>query len=360
MTVTAVPAEATDNPWMPANPWACPAGELVLRYDAPREEWLAARRASIGASEVAAVFNLSKWDGSDLYSVWAEKMGHVDGKAQTRAMARGLIMEKAVVDLWIDQDIDFPIEVRRRGLMRSRTHPHIAASLDFLSVCPIGRCCIEVKTQNDLDTDEWDDDEIPLPFQFQGQAQLFVTGRDHVHVVGMGHRFEIEHRIMYRHQGLIDTMTARLDELWRVHFRGGVAPTPTARALDTVHRRHHTATDAKKVNLPEALWCSPKEDQELAARIKDLEERRAALAARVRDVAGDATVICIDGDPVATWNSTRKIVGADKKFIAANRDLVAPFMEPKPTLNAAALIEAHPELLAKGTLRFQRQFKWTV
>lgn len=351
------PARPETPDWMPENPWACPGGELVLPYDATRDQWLEARKASIGASEIPSVFNLAKWKGADAYSVWTEKMGYSSGKEQTRAMARGLIMEKSVLDLWIAEDVEFPIQVRRRGLMRSKTNPRIAASLDFMSVCPEGRCVVEVKTQND--TSQWDDDEIPLEYQFQGQAQLFVSGRHHVHFIASDHRFEINHRVMYRDDALISAMVPRLDDWWVTYIDGATPPPVSAKSVDTITQRYYRA-DGDRVELPEELWFIAKQDQELADRIEELKLQRDLIRAQVCEVMGDNVIATIEGDPIAKWAPTAKIVGNTAPFRKANAALIEPFMEPTPTLNVQALVAEHPELLTNGTLRQQRAFKWTL
>lgn len=352
---------ATDQPeaepWIPDMPWACPAGEMVLPYDAPRDDWLAARRLSVGASEVAAVLNLARWQGADSWSVWAEKTGRIPGKEITRAMARGLIMERAVVDLWIAEDAGFPVQVRRRGLMRSKTVPLLAASLDFLSICPDGRCCIEVKTQ--ADTSEWDGDEVPLEYQIQGQIQLLVTGRDHVHFIAMGHRFGIAHRVMYRDPDLMDLLAARVADWWERYVLTDTPPAPTAASLDTIKRVYGNPAGEGSVELPPDL-------RQHHVRAAELREQRTAidieldkLQAQICAVLGDATTALVDGEPVATWNRTRKIVGATKGFARKHRQLVGPYLTMVEQIDAAGLVADHPELLDDGTLRYQRTFNYT-
>lgn len=348
-----------DESWMPEQPWGCPDGVLVLPYTAPRESWLAARRAHAGASELAAIFDIAHWAGADPYSVWAEKTGRSPGKEQTRAMARGLIMEKSVVDLWVAEDVDFPIQVKRRGLMRSKTQPLLAASLDFLSVCPAGRCCVEVKTQGD--TREWDNDEVPLEYQLQGQAQLFVTGRDHVHFIAMGHRFEIEHRIMGRDEALIEMIVARVVDWWTRYVETDQAPPATAKSLDTLKKIFgNPDPNAAVVELPEEYWKYPERDAELAEMAASIAVERDTMKAQLCAVLGDAQTGAIDGDPIVTWNKTRKVVGVDQKFVKANPELCEPYKEQVPSVNGSRLVAEHPDLIENGVLRYQRTFKYVV
>lgn len=163
----------------------------------------------------------------------------------------------------------------------------------------------------------------------------------------------------------MEAMLTKLDAWWEVFMVGDIAPPTSASSLGAVNARWRNPVTDKEdpgsaVDLPEHLWTAPEKDRHLADRIAELQVQRDALSAQVREAAGNATIIRIEGDPVGTFKPTTKIVGADAKFLKANSELVAPFMEPKPTLNVKALTAAHPELLDNGTLRRQRQLNWTV
>lgn len=343
--------------WVLPNPWACPAGRPVLRYTATREEWLAARRSGVGASEVASVLGLSRYKGTNPWAVWADKTGLTPARDATRAMVRGLMMERALVDLWVAEDATFPIIVKRRGLMRSRQFPVLMASLDFVSVCPAGRCTVEAKTQSDMR--DWDGNEVPLEFQIQGQAQLLVTGRDHVHFVAMGSRFEIQHRTMYRDEALMGVLAARVDEWWRYHVLGGEPPPAAAENLPALRALYGNPPDEVAVELPEWLWDHPTRVDELKTRQAAVKVEIETLEAQLCAALGDATIGTIDGRPAVTWRRTKKIVGATKDFLRRHRDLVGPYLTKVEALaDPAELVADHPELLTDGTLRYQRNLDY--
>lgn len=120
----------------------------VLSDDA---QWLAARRESIGASEVAALLGVARY-GSQ-YSVWASKTGHDKPDEPTEAMERG---QKAEADLcawfragvWCGGGGD-PTAVMdtARRIWRHRDHPQVHATPDaVITVQGRVRAIVEAKS----------------------------------------------------------------------------------------------------------------------------------------------------------------------------------------------------------------------
>jgi putative phage-type endonuclease len=347
----------------PESPWTIPAGSLLLASSARREDWLAVRKTLIGGSDIAKIVGVSHY--GDAFTVWADKTGRAPVEVASNAMERGRILEDGVIDLWVTRYVDFPIEVRRQGLLRSRRCPHAGATVDRISICEIGRCLVEVKTQSDLR--EWGTDaepEIPVGFQFQGQWQLGVTGRDHVHFVVLGPRLVPVHRLMHRDDVLIDRLFTIVEKWWPEHVEADVAPSASSRSSAMVKSMFGNPT-------PGAAYVLDAEDAELFRALPllkaDLEAAQTAYddtLAQLQAKIGDATEVFYDpptgiaSKPVATWRATKTIDGATKEFAAAHRNLVEPFMKTveKREMDVDKLIENHPELLASGVLRHRRSW----
>ncbi len=49
--------------------------ELILKADAPRDEWLRVRNTGIGGSDAGVILGLNKWKSP--ITLWAEKTGQV-------------------------------------------------------------------------------------------------------------------------------------------------------------------------------------------------------------------------------------------------------------------------------------------
>lgn len=348
--------------WLPEQPWSNPAGTLVVRSSADRDEWLASRQSLIGSSDIAKVMRASKYGGP--YTVWAEKSGLTGDQPPNVAMIRGQDFEDVIVAHWAKTRAGFPIVTRRQGLVRSKAHPRVGATVDRLSCCladgVASRCIVEVKSQ--ANWDEWLDDEVPAAFQLQGLWQLAATGREHVHFVAMDGRYRVEHRIIDRDEELIAVMIARAEELWR-RVEDNDPPEPDSDDLDAIKRAHRITRTGKGdvFVVPDELAEHVHAMQDAAKDEAEAKTRKNTAAAILQTAAGSATeLVWPDGEPVATWRAGSTIDGLNADFRRAYPELVERYSVPVPDateLDLAKLVEGEPWLLERGILRRRRTWK---
>lgn len=340
------------------SPWSCPDGELVIAADASREAWLAARKTLVGASELAQLVGESNY--GDAYDLFAEKTDRLPPSPTTDAQRRGQLFEDALIKLWAERFAGFDIVTRRQGLMRSRQHPHIGASVDRLSVCNMlgrwERCLVEAKTAANMT--DWEGDEVPLSHQLQGIQQLIVTGRHHVHYPVLGSRFSIEHRVIHRDGPLEEMIVGAIEDgFWAKYMATDTAPTPTARTKN-VARLNYKTDPGDVLVIDDEL--EPHVRAMLAARAEKVEVERVEAEAVniIKTAMGKRTTLAWeDGEIVATWNAGKTIDGADKDWRKSNAALAEAFMIPGPdVLDVNKMVENHPELLETGQLRKRRTF----
>ncbi|CAM3709644.1 YqaJ viral recombinase family protein [Nocardiopsis gilva] len=135
-----VPAAGPETP--PPSPGSGPAalrriGAAVelLPPDAPREDWLAARRSGVTASEIAVVLGISPFDSP--FNLFWQKLGLLDGGPDDDRLSLGRHMEPWIADRW---EIDHPeYELTRLGLLASADRPWQMATPDR-GLVPSCRC----------------------------------------------------------------------------------------------------------------------------------------------------------------------------------------------------------------------------
>lgn len=143
---------------------------LVLPHDAPREEWLAARRAGIGASEISAVVGLNRWRGP--WDVWSSKVEGIDGESSDAARW-GLWLEDRIADWWAAETGRTTIP---GGLYRDVTHPWMLATPDRLLVEDGAvSAVVDAKHGNWRGLADWEDG-APLEYVCQITWQMLVLG----------------------------------------------------------------------------------------------------------------------------------------------------------------------------------------
>lgn len=168
-----------------------PTARLVLRADAPREEWLTARRELIGSSDVADIVGVGY---NSARHVYYQKRGDLPLDEEIgEAALWGNLHEETVAREWARRNHS---AVQRVGLVANIERPWMGATLDRrvpAGLCPdlarlsgptapsAARCCLEVKTRNAFVAGKWRRG-VPDDVHAQALWQKMVTGLDHVHV----------------------------------------------------------------------------------------------------------------------------------------------------------------------------------
>lgn len=132
-------------------------------------EWHEARRNGLGASEVAAILGLSKWQTP--LSVYLSKMG-VPNEIDPDLAYFGHKLEPVIAQ-WVRDKHPEVGEVTAGFSARSVEWPWLTASPDYM----IGDLPLEVKTSSAFSKDDWAGG-VPLFYQTQSQTQQAVLGSD--------------------------------------------------------------------------------------------------------------------------------------------------------------------------------------
>lgn len=286
-----------------------PTARLVLSVDAPRAEWLAARRQGIAATDVVAIMALSKYRTA--FDVWTDKtMPPADTDAGEAAFW-GTKLEEPVAQAWAEKH---GVRIRRVGLVSNETEPWMVASLDRLVTgCPEGRCALEVKTRSLFVSEQWER-ELPADVETQVQWQLAVTGLDHIHVAALiGGQRMVEHIVKPRDPAtLIDA--ARI--VWDA-VQSNTPPNLPAElwTSDFLEARYPERGGAVEVDASTALALA--EYALVVDKIAALDDRKAELRTQLIGALGEADTATLDGKTIYTYKaSSRRSLNA-KAAVAA-------------------------------------------
>lgn len=324
-----------------------PTGVLVLPADAPREEWLEARRSGIGGSDALGVLGLSQY--SSRYSVWADKRGLLREQDDSEVMAWGRRLEPVIAEEFQQRT---GIEATTCGLMRHVERPWQLASVDRLTA---DGGVLEIKTTSAYRAGDWDDDQLADAAEAQLQHYLAVTGLEHGYAAALigGQKLEIRH--VERNDRLISLMVEAQAELWQM-VTDGTPPAldgsdATTRALAELYP--HSVD--QPVELPAHLVDRLREDQDLAAQIKDLKAAREAIKNEVTGHLGQLNAGTWQGQSAVTWKNTGAFNEA--AFATAHPGLAAEYTRTVEQLDTAAIKAAHPDLYAQYRSRVFRPVK---
>jgi putative phage-type endonuclease len=273
-----------------------PTGVRVLPADADRDTWLAARRAGIGSSDVAAILGLSP-DHTPLH-VWHDKRGELVDQ-QTEPMLWGTLLEDTVAREWARRNRSV---VQRVGLVANITNPWRLCTLDRrVAECPLNRatreaCALEIKCRNAFTSHRWRTD-VPDDVLAQVTWQLDVTGYDHIHVAVLIGGNDYRQTVVRRDEQLAAFVAGEAAAFREDHLLPGVPPPwdpGKADALIELDNLMHT----DRIGTVELQLTELGEVTEYAAAsaAKGAAERRlkVARAALARLAAGHRTVTFAD------------------------------------------------------------------
>jgi putative phage-type endonuclease len=277
-------------------------------------EWLEARRATIGSSDIGVIVGESPW--KDARTLAAEKLGLVEEQIDPETRLRmdiGTLLQPSLLRIY-ERITERPVRAEHRW----RTHPRLAWATASLDGTAPPKRAVEAKWSNSL---QWRGEQMPGHVQAQVQWQLFVTGWDVADVVVMDHGearvIEVE-----RDKPFIDDLVWAA-ERFRALLAKGELPEPdgseSSRRLIT---RMHPADDGTMLEpTPEwdtaaALLAMAKSEAKLAA------DRQATIENAIRSLLGDASGVTGDGYRI-TWKRNADSVRTNWPAVAhAYRELL--------------------------------------
>jgi putative phage-type endonuclease len=271
-----------------------------------RDEWLAARNLSVGASESAALFGLAPDGRESEYSLWAKKAGLVEpDQLDGEWLEWGQILEQPIADryakrtghvLWTPPT-PFCVAVHPRL-------PFLTATIDRWIIEAAGRSDrgdLEIKNVGAFNAD-WRDGgatELPLYVQAQVQHQLAVTGFGWAVVAALVGGNKLETFEVERNEDFIAELEAKAEEFWGRVQRKDAPPVDGKQATTKALKRLHPDDDGATVALEAEIveWverrAAAKESEKAAKALIDEAENhiKAAIGANTFGAMPDGRIV---------------------------------------------------------------------
>jgi len=198
-----------------------------------REEWLALRTQTIGASEIAAILGCHPWETP--LSLWAKKTGATPREDETPAMKRGRYMERVALEMLREERPDWIVKanpVPGGDFYRDLAHGVSCTPDAFVRAAGKGRGVAQVKSVQKLVFDKkWKNDdgelEPPLYVAVQAMQEAALTGADFAIVIALVVDFGIDLHIFEvpLHAGVLARIERETAAFWEL-VRRGEQPAP--------------------------------------------------------------------------------------------------------------------------------------
>lgn len=279
------------------------------------EQWKEERRKSLGASEVAAVMGMSKWNTP--LDVYKSKNG-VDRDFDPLLSFIGHESE-AIIALWVHRFSGVDVELLPAFMARSTLEPYLHASFDRVSENPFTTW--QFKTAHQYTGHHWDEG-IPTDIRVQVQAEMFVAGTNRAAVVvWIGGR---EFRLFWepRDDRFIDSQMLPAVAEFHRRVTEGDPPQPSTLAE---HADMYPSTSREV----EASEVAVEAIERRAVLLSDIQAQQAeadALRLVIANYMGDADTLTVNGRAVLTHKTQNGRTGFDQKtFAVEHPDLAAQY-----------------------------------
>jgi putative phage-type endonuclease len=278
-------------------------------------EWLEERRASVGASEVAAVMGLSRFNTA--LDIYKGKHG-VDNDFDPVLAFIGHQSEP-IIHAWVERFSGVPVDLEQGWMARSTEVPCLHASFDRVSYDPFTTW--QFKTAHQFAGHHWDEG-IPTDIRVQVQAEMFVAGTQRAAVVvWIGGR---EFRLFWEtrdEEFIREHMIPAVVEFWQ-GVQEGRPPAPSTLAeVNAEWPSEDLSIEASETAL-EAI----ERRAVLLSDIKAQEEEADALKLVIAQYMGAADTLTHQGRKVLTFKSQRGRMSFDRAALETDHpEIVAAY-----------------------------------
>ncbi|MBQ2384318.1 MAG: YqaJ viral recombinase family protein [Oscillospiraceae bacterium] len=257
--------------------------EKIPIHDMDREEWVAARKGSVGGSDAATLLGMNPY--SSPYALWAEKTGAMEPEdiSGKEAVRLGNVLEPYVAQRFTEITGK---KVRRENyILKNTDYPFAHANVDRLVIGE--KAGLECKTTSVLNLSKFAGGEFPANYYCQCMHYMAVTGYEKWYLAVLIGNQEVRVFEILRDEEEIAALMEAEREFWDHVVRNVPPPVDgmkaTGRTLDALHSDSGREADLAPVcrDLREYL--------DLKAQMKELERKLEHAANAIKSFMGDAS-----------------------------------------------------------------------
>lgn len=274
-------------------------------------EWLKARQAGIGGSDVAGILGLSKFKSP--LDIYIEKTAEQPIENEdNEAMRAGRMLEDTVAK-WFIEETGF-ITKRDNKIRIHKEKPYLIANVDRVILGQEkGPGILEIKTTSGFYASKWET-EIPEEYYLQLQHYLNVTGYKWGAVAVLIDGRHFKHYYFDRDEQLIQYMTEKLEDFWKNNVEKRVPPAMTEKDVQNIK-----AEPEKEIEAKEFVALMIEQIKNFKEKIAEYESKKVELETTIKIAMQDAEVMKYQGKVIATWKEKKGYEKLDNKKLKAEQ-----------------------------------------
>ena len=299
--------------------------------DMTHEQWIEARRGSIGGSDASAIVGLNPY--MTQFELWASKRGMIPEKPENEAMRLGHDLEEYVARRF--EEASGKRVRRENAILRNDVQTFAHANIDRRIVGELAG--LECKTTSALNMRRFEGGNYPATYYVQCQHYMMVTGwpKWYLAVLILGRDFlwfEIE-----RNEDDIAALAEAEAAFWQL-VQDGKEPEADGSAsctevLSQLYSRAEPETTADLTLLRKVLL----ERSETAEQLKQLQAQLTEMDNRIKQFLGETETGECDGYRVTWKNGSRTSI--DTKRLRADHPEIFEAYQKTTTYRTYAVKE---------------------
>jgi len=278
----------------------------ISKLEMTREEWLALRKHSVGASDVACLLGLNPYKTA--YKLWEEKvLPGPPEEIHNDAVEFGNKLEWVVAETFAERSGRKVINDNK-----VRIHPELdffTCNLDrvILPQNGEGRGVLECKTASGFASGSWEA-EIPPMYYTQVQAQLAITGYTWGALALLVDGRKFKSFDISRDDVFIRSLVQIVHDFWTDHV---LAKTPPPAVLSDFERIGSKVGEVAEAD--ESVYAAWQQLVRVKADLAVMEQNKDQLEEKIKLAIGTAEVIEHEGIAIATWKTSKASMAIDTK-----------------------------------------------
>lgn len=269
--------------------------EKISTRDMSREEWVQARRTSIGGSDAAAVLGLNPY--SSPYALWAEKTGALEPQdiSQKEAVRLGVFLEPYIAQRFSEETGK---KVRRENyILKNTDYPWAHANVDRMIIGE--KAGLECKTTSALNLRSFRGGDYPANYYCQCMHYLAITGCERWYLAVLIGNQEFRVFEILRDEDEIAALMDAEERFWRYVRDNTPPPVDGSQATSDTLDSLHTGVREESVDLT-PVCGDIRQYLELKGQVKALTQRMETCANAVKAYMGNACLGAY-GDLRVSW-----------------------------------------------------------
>lgn len=287
----------------------------VSTKNTDHEQWLEARKKTIGGSEASAIVGLNPWCSP--YALWAQKKGHTPQIADNESMRQGRDLEEYVAQRF--SEATGKKVKRKNAILYNDDFPFAHANVDRLIVGE--EAGLECKTTKSLNLKQFKNGEFPATYYVQCQHYMMVTGYKKWYLAVLIFGTEFLWFEIPRNDEDIEALRAAEQDFHSKYIAGNDEPPVDGMncTSDAVEDAHSDADPKKSIDLG-AVGEAIRRITEAKKSIEELQKIKAEAENEIKVYMDSATIGQTDTHRI-TWKPQMRTTFDSKAFAADNPDL---------------------------------------